>query len=86
MLIIGYRNKNFDDGFLQICGSLCKLELRFIDVHFVYSMYLNLNVQQWVLSLLTGLHTKHIIAPLDFEPSLYLLKHAHLVLTDIDRI
>ena len=51
-------------------------------MHFVYPVHLNPNVQQPVLSLLAGLENVHLIAPLDYEPFVYLHKHEHLVLTD----
>ena len=82
VLITGHRRENFGDGFVKICEALRILALRFIDVHFVYPMHLNPNVQQPVLSLLAGLQNVHLIAPLDYEPFVYLLKHTHLVLTD----
>ena len=82
VLITGHRRENFGDGFVQICEALRILALRFINVYFVYPVYLNPNVQLTVLSLLAGLQNMHLIAPLDYEPFVYLLKHEHLVLTD----
>jgi UDP-N-acetylglucosamine 2-epimerase (non-hydrolysing) len=82
VLITGHRRENFGDGFVQICEALRELALRFADVHFVYPVHLNPNVQQPVRSLLAVLPNMHLIAPLDYEPFVYLLKHAHLVLTD----
>ena len=82
VLITGHRRENFGDGFVQSCEALRELALRFADVHFVYPVHLNPNVQQPVRSLLAGLPNLHLIAPLDYEPFVYLLKHAHLVLTD----
>jgi UDP-N-acetylglucosamine 2-epimerase (non-hydrolysing) len=82
VLITGHRRENFGDGFVQICEALRELALRFDDVHFVYPVHLNPNVQQPVRSLLAALPNVHLIAPLDYEPFVLLLKHAHLVLTD----
>ena len=82
VLITGHRRENFGDGFVQICEAVRELAIRFGDMHFVYPVHLNPNVQQPVRSLLTGLPNIHLIAPLDYEPFVYLLKHAHLVLTD----
>lgn len=82
VLITGHRRENFGDGFLQICEALRELATRFTDVHFVYPVHLNPNVQQPVRSILTGLSNVDLIAPLDYEPFVYLLKHCHLVLTD----
>jgi UDP-N-acetylglucosamine 2-epimerase (non-hydrolysing) len=82
VLITGHRRENFGDGFVQICEALRDLALRFADLHFVYPVHLNPNVQQPVHSLLAELPNVHLIAPLDYEPFVYLLKHAYVVLTD----
>lgn len=82
VLITGHRRENFGDGFLQICEALKSLANRYPAVQFVYPVHLNPQVQGPVMSLLAGLANVHLIAPLDYEPFVYLLKHAYLVLTD----
>ncbi len=82
VLITGHRRENFGDGFLQICEALRELASRFPDVRFVYPVHLNPNVQKPVNDLLSGLSNVHLVAPLDYEPFVYLLKHSHIVLTD----
>lgn len=82
VLVTGHRRENFGDGFLQICEALKELAHRYPDVHFVYPVHLNPNVQKPVQSLLATLANMHLIEPLDYEPFVYLLKHCHIVLTD----
>lgn len=82
VLITGHRRENFGDGFLQICEALKTLAERYADVHFVYPVHLNPNVQQPVNAILNGRPNVHLIDPLDYEPFVFLLKHAHIVLTD----
>jgi UDP-N-acetylglucosamine 2-epimerase (non-hydrolysing) len=82
VLITGHRRENFGDGFLQICEALKDLAARYPNVHFVYPVHLNPNVQQPVKSLLADLPNVHLIEPLDYMPFVYLLKHSHIVLTD----
>lgn len=82
VLITGHRRENFGCGFLQICEALKALAARYPDVHLVYPVHLNPNVQQPVKSLLADLPNIHLIEPLDYEPFVYLLKHSHIVLTD----
>lgn len=82
VLITGHRRENFGDGFLQICEALKDLAARYPNVHLVYPVHLNPNVQQPVKSLLAELPNVHLIEPLDYEPFVYLLKHSHIVLTD----
>ena len=82
VLITGHRRENFGDGFMQICKSLSELAARYSDIHFVFPVHLNPNVQNPVNSMLKGLPNVHLISPLDYEAFVYLLKHCYLVLTD----
>ncbi|WP_271008541.1 non-hydrolyzing UDP-N-acetylglucosamine 2-epimerase [Paucibacter sp. B51] len=82
VLITGHRRENFGDGFLQICEALRELAKAYPDVRFVYPVHLNPNVQQPVNDILSGLANVHLVAPIDYEPFVYLLKHSYLVLTD----
>ncbi len=82
VLMTGHRRENFGDGFLQICYALKDLAARYPSVQFVYPVHLNPNVQQPVNAILADLSNVHLIAPLDYEPFVYLLKHSHIVLTD----
>lgn len=82
VLITGHRRENFGDGFLQICYALRDLAELYPDVHFVYPVHLNPNVQEPVSAVLAGLINVHLIAPLDYEPFVYLLKQCYIVITD----
>ena len=82
VLMTGHRRENFGDGILQICHALRDLAARYPAVQFVYPVHLNPNVQQPVNAILADLPNVHLIAPLDYEPFVYLLKHSHIVLTD----
>lgn len=82
VLMTGHRRENFGDGFLQICHALQELAARYPAVQFVYPVHLNPNVQQPVNAILGNVPNVHLIAPLDYEPFVYLLKHSHIVLTD----
>ncbi len=82
VLITGHRRENFGDGFLQICHALKELAARYPTVRFVYPVHLNPNVQQPANAILADMLNVHLIAPLDYEPFVYLLKHSYIVLTD----
>jgi UDP-N-acetylglucosamine 2-epimerase (non-hydrolysing) len=82
VLITGHRRENFGHGFLEICGALRDLSIRYPDVHFVYPVHLNPNVRRPVNALLTDCPTIWLIEPLTYEPFLQLLRHSHIVLTD----
>ena len=82
VLITGHRRENFGDGFLQICHALRDLASSYPAVRFVYPVHLNPNVQKPVHEILEGLSNVHLVDPLDYEPFVYLLKNAYLVITD----
>jgi UDP-N-acetylglucosamine 2-epimerase (non-hydrolysing) len=82
VLITGHRRENFGDGFLQICEALRELAAAYPATRFVYPVHLNPNVQKPVNDILAGLSNVILVAPIDYEPFVYLLKHSYLVLTD----
>ena len=82
VLITGHRRENFGEGFVAICEAVSDLANTYPEVHFVYPVHLNPNVQNPVNSTLAGLKNVHLIAPLEYESFTYLLKHSHIVLTD----
>lgn len=81
VLVTGHRRENFGDGFLQICQALATLAAR-PDTQIIYPVHLNPNVQGPVKATLDGIANVHLIAPQDYLPFVYLLKRAHVVLTD----
>ena len=81
ILVTGHRRENFGDGFIQICQAILSLAAR-PDTQIIYPVHLNPNVQKPVNDLLHGLEDVHLIEPQDYLPFVYLLKRAHIVLTD----
>ncbi|WP_027468139.1 non-hydrolyzing UDP-N-acetylglucosamine 2-epimerase [Deefgea rivuli] len=81
ILVTGHRRENFGDGFLQICQALKELAAR-PDTQIIYPVHLNPKVQAPVNTLLQGIDNVHLIAPQDYLPFVFLLKRAHIVLTD----
>ncbi|RUO62650.1 non-hydrolyzing UDP-N-acetylglucosamine 2-epimerase [Pseudidiomarina insulisalsae] len=82
VLITGHRRENFGQGFENICSALRSLAEAHPDVHFVYPVHLNPNVQKPVKSLLGGVDNVHLIEPLGYEPFVWLMQKCYLVLTD----
>ncbi|OOF19772.1 UDP-N-acetylglucosamine 2-epimerase (non-hydrolyzing) [Salinivibrio sp. IB574] len=82
VLVTGHRRENFGGGFENICEALGELAKANPTTHFIYPVHLNPNVQEPVNRLLGGLGNVHLIAPLGYEPFVYLMQHAYLVLTD----
>lgn len=82
VLVTGHRRENFGQGFENICEALRQLASTYPDVHFIYPVHLNPNVQAPVRKLLAGLDNIHLIEPLSYEPFVYLMQKCYLVLTD----
>lgn len=82
VLVTAHRRENFGDGINQLCEALAELAKRYPEVHFVYPVHFNPNIREPVMRLLSGLSNIHLIAPLDYEPFVLLLKHCFFVLTD----
>lgn len=82
VLVTGHRRENFGQGFENICKALSELASNNSDTHFIYPVHLNPNVQAPVKRLLANCPNVHLIEPLGYEPFVYLMQHAYLVLTD----
>jgi len=81
ILVTGHRRENFGDGFERICRALAEIGRR-RDVQVVYPVHLNPNVQEPVHRLLSGLDNVFLIEPQDYLPFVYLMRQAHVILTD----
>jgi len=82
VLITGHRRENFGVGFSNICDAIQALAARYPDIHFVFPVHMNPNVQGPVRESLGAIPNVALIDPVDYEPFVLLLKHAYLVLTD----
>jgi UDP-N-acetylglucosamine 2-epimerase (non-hydrolysing) len=82
VLITGHRRENFGEGFLEICSAISELSQKFPDVHFVYPVHLNPNVQKPVRSILGGISNIHLIEPQGYLHFAVLLQKCYFVLTD----
>lgn len=82
LLVTGHRRESFGGGFERICQALAETARRFPGVEIVYPVHLNPNVREPVNRLLAGVDNIHLIEPLDYLPFVYLMNHAHLILTD----
>jgi UDP-N-acetylglucosamine 2-epimerase len=82
VLVTGHRRESFGEGFRNICNSILEVAESFEDVHFVYPVHLNPNVQKPVFDLLGGHPRVHLIDPLGYEAFVWLMDRASVVLTD----
>ncbi len=82
ILVTGHRRESFGDGFDNICHAIREIAGSFMDVSFVYPVHLNPNVREPVNRILGGHPRIHLIEPLSYEPFVWLMDHATIVLTD----
>ena len=82
ILITAHRRENFGNSFFQICSAIKELALKYPDIHYVYPVHLNPNINIPAYETLNNHKNIHLIKPLEYEAFIYLLKHSHLVLTD----
>ena len=82
VLITGHRRESFGDGFLRICQSIQQLAQQNPEIHLIYPVHLNPNVQKPVYELLSGYSNIHLIPPLDYEDFVRLMDRSYLILTD----
>ena len=83
ILVTAHRRENFGAPIRQICAALKKLALDHErDLHFVYPVHLNPNIQKPVSELLGDVPGISLVDPVDYLSLIHLMKHAYLVLTD----
>jgi len=81
ILVTGHRRENFGAGFENICNALRDISGQG-DVQVVYPVHLNPNVQAPVKRILGDTPDVHLIAPQDYLPFVWLMRQAHLIVTD----
>ncbi|HEV7837122.1 MAG TPA: UDP-N-acetylglucosamine 2-epimerase (non-hydrolyzing) [Gemmatimonadaceae bacterium] len=81
IVVTGHRRENFGAGFQSICSAIARLAKR-PDVEVVYPVHPNPNVRSVVDKALSGLDRVFLIEPLDYEPFVYLMSRASIMLTD----
>ena len=82
VLITAHRRENFGEGFKNICGGIADLAEKYPASDFVYPVHLNPNVQKPVYETLGQHQNVYLIDPLDYEPFIWLMDKADIVLTD----
>ena len=82
VLITGHRRENFGNSFINICESIKTLANNYEDVHFIYPVHLNPNVQKPVYDILDDLSNVHLIEPQGYLEFVYLMTKCHFILTD----
>ncbi|RUO41639.1 UDP-N-acetylglucosamine 2-epimerase (non-hydrolyzing) [Pseudidiomarina aestuarii] len=82
LLVTGHRRESFGGGFERICAALAELASARPELQIVYPVHLNPNVQEPVQRLLKNSANVHLLEPQDYEPFVYLMNQATVILTD----
>lgn len=82
ILVTGHRRESFGGGFERICNALRQLAILFPDIDIIYPMHMNPNVREPVHRLLEEIGNIHLVEPLDYLPFVWLMRRAHLIITD----
>jgi UDP-N-acetylglucosamine 2-epimerase (non-hydrolysing) len=81
ILVTGHRRENFGQGFENICRALKEISEQ-SDAQIVYPVHLNPNVQAPVKRILGDAGDVHLIEPQDYQPFVWLMSRAHIIVTD----
>lgn len=83
ILVTAHRRENFGQPLENICTALSEIAHRCSsDIHIVYPVHLNPNVQGPVRHALDGVPNITLLPPLDYVLMVHLIKRSYLVLTD----
>lgn len=82
ILITGHRRESFGQGFQDLCAAVRQLAEAHPDWLFVYPVHLNPNVRGPVHANLGDLPNVALVDPVDYEPFVWLMDRADLILTD----
>ncbi len=82
ILVTGHRRENHGQGFIDICSALKEIALQNKDLHIVYPVHLNPNVQKPVKELLSDIENIHLIKPMQYEQFIYLMDRSFFIITD----
>ncbi len=83
LLVTAHRRENLGQGLEQICHALEVLATEYHDdIHIVYPVHLNPQVQEPVYRLLGNISNITLLPPLDYLPLVHLMKEVYLILTD----
>ena len=81
VLVTGHRRENFGAGFESICRAMIDIVTQ-NEVQIVYPVHPNPNVLGPVERLLGGHPRIRLIDPLDYEPFVFLMERAYIIITD----
>lgn len=82
ILVTGHRRESFGKKFENICYALRDIANKNSDVHIIYPVHLNPNVQEPVNRILKDIENISLIAPQNYKDFISLMNSSYLILTD----
>ncbi len=82
VLLTAHRRENIGPPLAEIFRAVRELTRQFSDIEVVFPVHLNPGVQKIVHENLNGCRRVHLFPPLAYEETVFLMKKAHLILTD----
>jgi UDP-N-acetylglucosamine 2-epimerase (non-hydrolysing) len=82
MLLTAHRRESFGSAFRDICHAVREIVDAVPDLHCVYPVHLNPNVQEPARDILAGHERISLIPPLDYVSLVHLIRRSTLILTD----
>lgn len=82
VLLTAHRRESFGPGLREVFNAVREIADALPDVHFVYPVHLNPNVQESAHSILADHEQISLIPPLDYVSLVHLIRRATLILTD----
>ncbi len=82
VLMTAHRRESFGAPLERAFTALAKVAQAHDNCRLVYPVHPNPNVKEPAERILGGLANVHLCAPLDYAPFVYLMKRAHVVITD----
>ena len=82
ILVTAHRRENFGSRMVSICDAIDDLAKKYADLHFLFPVHPNPNVQRVVKRRLGALRQVTLCEPLDYGAFVAAMKRAYLVLSD----
>lgn len=81
-IVTAHRREHFGEALEQICLAVKEIAGLSENIQIVFPVHPNPNVKEKVHGILTGIKNVFLIDPLEYEPFVFLMLHAYLILTD----
>lgn len=82
VLVTAHRRESFGAGMRAICEAMLEIVNRCPDVHIVYPVHANPNVNGPVQKLLSNHERITLLPPVDYRQFIFLMHHSDLILSD----